>query len=180
MVASLDGYIAKNDGSVGWMDATDHYAPGKILTQDDITQFLASVDCYIMGSHTYEHAVELGWPYGDVPVFVFTRRALKSKKKTVEFLSGDLTDMVNHRIKPHYQNIWMVGGSYLAKDFLRSGLADEINITLIPILLGNGIRFFREIGREAQLHLKDVSAYQDGTVELCYEIKKNEQNKRGE
>lgn len=172
MVSSLDGFIAKKDGSVSWMRSTDNYDKGIELTKEYIEEFLESIDCYVMGSRTYEHAIELGWPYGDVPVIVLTNRNLKSNKKSVHFLSGDLTEIVTNKLKPKYYNIWMVGGTMLTKEFLRLGLADEINITIIPILLGNGTLFFDYIGQELLLHLKDSTVFKDGMVELWYEIKK--------
>lgn len=172
MVSSLDGFIAKKDGSVTWMRSADNYDKGIELTKVYIAEFLESIDCYLMGSRTYEHAIELGWPYRDVPVFVLTNRKLKSDKKSVQFLSGDLTEIVTNKLKPKYHNIWMVGGTMLTKEFLRLELADDINITIIPILLGNGTLFFDYIGKEQLLHLKDVTAFKDGMVELWYEIKK--------
>lgn len=175
MVSSLDGFIAKPDGSVGWMQSTDNYEKGTALTEEYITEFLKSIDCYVMGSRTYEHAVELGWPYGDVPVFVLTSRDLKTDRQNVQFLSGDLTQLVNKKIKPYFNNIWMVGGSMLTKEFLRLGLASDINITIMPILLGSGTLFFDHIGREQLLHLKDSTAFNDGMVELWYEIRGVEQ-----
>ena len=171
MVSSLDGFIAKKDGSVAWMRSTDNYEKGIELTKEYITAFLDAIDCYVMGSRTYEHAVELGWPYGDVPVFVLTTRKLKSHKKSVQFISGDLTQIVTERLKPQYANIWMVGGTMLTKEFLRLGLADEINISIVPILLGSGTLFFDYIGKEQLLHLKKSTAFKDGMVELSYEIK---------
>lgn len=66
----------------------------------------------------------------------------------------------------------MVGGAALAKDFIRLNLADEIRVTVLPILLGDGLLFFDQIGLEQALHLKDVTAYKNGMVELWYEIKK--------
>lgn len=172
MVSSLDGFIAKNDGDVGWIQSTDSYEKGISLTTEYVQQFLESIDCYVMGSKTYEHAIQLGWPYGNVPVFVFTTRNLTTEKENVEFISGDLTELVNNRIRKNYTNIWMVGGSFLTKEFLRCHLADEINVTIAPILLGNGAPFFSHIGDEQSLHLKDVTAFNDGMVELVYEIRK--------
>lgn len=172
MVSSLDGFIAKNDGSVSWMHSKDIYGKGIELTKEYIAEFLKSIDCYVMGSHTYEHTVELGWPYGEVPVFVLTKRTLKSHKNTVQFLSGDLIEIVSDQIKPKFKNIWMVGGTMLTKEFLRLGLADEINITIIPTILGGGTLFFDSIDKEIPLHLKDVTAFKDGMVEMVYEIKK--------
>ncbi len=172
MVSSLDGFVDKKDGDVSWMRSMDQYEKGIALTKEYIAEFLKSIDCYVMGSRTYERAVALGWPYGEVPVLVLSSRNLNSDKTSVHFLSGDLTDIVTQRIRPHYQNIWMVGGPTLTKEFLRLELADDINITIIPTLLGSGTLFFDYIGRELPLHLKDVTAFDDGMVELWYEIKK--------
>jgi len=169
MVCSLDGYIAKNDGSVDWMLSKDSYDAGITLSEKEISDFLASVDCYVMGSYTYEHALELGWPYGDTPVYVLTSRTLPKKKETITFYSGELEAFVQQTLSP-FSNIWMVGGSKLTREFLQRGLADEIVITMIPILLGNGLPFFEAIGKEIPLHLKDVKAFDDGMVELTYTI----------
>lgn len=68
-------------------------------------------------------------------------------------------------------SIWVVGGSIIAREFLRLKLAHEIRIAIVPILIGEGTPFFDNIGREQPLHLKDVTAYKNGMVELCYEIK---------
>ncbi len=172
MVSSLDGFIAKKDGSVAWMHSKDSYEKGIELTKEYIADFLASIDCYVMGSRTYEHALELGWPYGQVPVYVLTHRDLESDRESVNFLSGDLTEIVTKKLKPKYSNIWMVGGPILTKELLQLGLADDINITIIPILLGSGTLFFDYIEREQAWHLKDVTAFKDGMVELVYEILK--------
>ena len=129
-----------------------------------------------MGSRTYEHALELsksyGWPYGDLPTIVLTRRRLPIERSNIELYSGDLNKLVNERLKPNYQNVWLVGGAMLAKDFIRLKLADEIRISVMPVILGNGTLFFDQIGQEQQLHLKEVISYKSGMVELCYEIKK--------
>ncbi|MEM9528497.1 MAG: dihydrofolate reductase family protein [Bacteroidota bacterium] len=172
MVASLDGFIAKKDGSVSWMDSTDNYEQGITLTEGYIADFLEAIDCYVMGARTYEHAINLGWPYGETPVFVLTNRPHESDNNSVNFLSGNLRAIVNEKLKPKYKNIWMVGGSMLTKKFLSLGLADEINITIVPILLGGGTLFFDYIGSEQSLHLKEVTAFKNGMVELWYEIVK--------
>lgn len=172
MVASVDGFIAKADGDISWMQSGDHYPNGIELTEADIKAFLDRIDCYVMGSKTYEHALELGWPYGDVPVKVLTSRKLITDKKTVEFYSGDIRHFVHHVLKPHYSNIWMVGGAAVAKEFIRLELADEMVISIMPVILGDGLLFFDYVGTERRLHLKDVKAYKDGMVELIYEIKK--------
>lgn len=172
MVSSLDGFIAKQDGSVNWMQSTDRYEKGIELSAEDVEKFLSNIDCYVMGSRTYEHALQLGWPYGNTPVVVLTHRNLKAEQSSVQFYSGNLEKLVNDKLKPSYKNIWMVGGAMLNKEFLRLNLADDIVISVMPVILGDGKLFFDYIGHEVRLHLRDVSAYKDGMVELWYEITK--------
>ncbi len=173
MVASLDGFIAKKDGSVGWLQSTDNYEKGVTLSDEEIEAFIKGIHCYVMGSRTYELALELGWPYGDVPVIVLTHRNLRSGRKNVKFYQGDLNKLINDQLKPNYQNIWVVGGAMVTKDFIRLKLVDEIVISIMPIILGDGILFFDYIKQEQHLHLEDVTAYKDGMVELRYSIKKD-------
>ena len=174
MVSSLDGIIAKKDTSVSWFETSDYYAQG--ITDRNAAEFLKTIDCYVMGARTYEHALELsrtyGWPYGDIPTIVVTHRKLPVERPNVELYAGDLDKLVNERLKEKYGNVWLVGGARLVRDFIREKLADEIRLSILPILLGDGTPFFDHIGREHALHLKDVIAYKSGMVELCYEIKK--------
>lgn len=174
MVSSLDGMIAKKDNSVSWLETPDYYEKG--ATVQDTEEFLKTIDCYVMGSRTYEHALELsklyGWAYGDTPTIVVTHRNLPINRQNIEIYSGDPYKLVNERLKPNYKNVWLVGGSMLAKDFIRLGLADEIRLSVIPIILGDGTLFFDHIGREQALHLEDVTTYKSGIVELRYAIKK--------
>ena len=174
MVSSLDGIIAKKDNSVSWFETPDNYEKG--VSELNTEEFLRSIDCYVMGSHTYEHAMELsrsyGWPYGEVPTIVISHRNLAVDKPNIEIYSGDLDKLVNERLRPKYKNVWVVGGAALTKDFIRQKLADEIRLIIIPIVLGDGKLFFDQVGQEQTLHLKDVIAYKSGMVELCYEIKK--------
>lgn len=130
-----------------------------------------------MGSRTYEHALELsqdfGWAYGDKPTFVLTHRELQSERESIEFHAGDLNEFVNDRLKPNYKSIWLVGGAMLTKEFIRLNLADEIILTVLPVIIGDGLLFFDYVGEERALHLKDVTAYKNGMVELWYELKSN-------
>ena len=174
MVSSLDGFIAKKDKSVSWFETSDYYEKGAI--EQNIEEFLKTIDCYVMGARTYEHALELsksyGWAYGDVPTIVLTHRKLPNERKNVAFYSGDLNKLVSERLKPTFRNVWVVGGAKVAKDFISSKLADEIRLSVMPIILGEGKLFFDNVGIEQALHLINVIAYKNGMVELCYEIKK--------
>ena len=176
MVSSLDGIIAKKDNSVSWFDTSDYYEKGVEVTGQGTEEFLKTIDCYVMGARTYEHALELsksyGWAYGDTPTIVLTHRTLPINRQNIEIYSGGLNKLVDERLKPHYKNVWLVGGAMLVKDFIRLKLADEIRLSVLPIILGEGTLLFDRIEQEQLLHLKDVTAYKSGMVELWYEIKK--------
>ena len=167
MVASLDGYVASNDNSYDWLEIQDSYANGKHLSEEDIHHFLEAIDCYVMGSKTYELALKLGWPYGEKPVVVATQRQLQSDRSTVKFSNTGL-QVLAQELNNNYKNIWLVGGPILVKEFLNQQLADKIIVTIKPIILGDGLPFFKDIQKEHRLHLEDVVAYQTGMVELSY------------
>ena len=176
MVASLDGFIAKSDNSMDWFDTVDHYENGVEVSKEDIEKFLKTIDCYVMGSRTYEHALALskdyGWAYGDLPTIVVSHRKLTVERSNIELYSGDLTALVNEKLKPNYKNVWIVGGAGLTREFVNLQLADEIRISLMPIILGEGKRFFEQIIGEHGLHLKEVTPYKTGMVELRYGVKR--------
>ena len=165
VVSSLDGFIAKKDNSVSWMDSSDVYERG--VTDDD-AEVIQSIDCYVLGSRTYEHALELGWPYGETPTVVVTSRVLPSTRKSVEFYSGDLKRLVDRILAPRYANIWLVGGAMLGQSFLRLGLVDEIRLMIAPVVLGDGLHLFGDSGTEQKWHLNNVVGYRNGFVELSY------------
>src|SRR5436305_2911 len=169
MVSSLDGFIAKKDNTVSWLDSPgDVYEAGVSISTEEAAAFVKTIDCYVLGSHTYEHALQLGWPYGDTPTVVMTKRELPSTRKSVEFYSGDLKRLVGEILTPRYRNIWLVGGAMLGQRFLKLGLVDEIRLMITPVILGDGLHLFGDSGTEQKWHLKDVVAYKNGFVELSY------------
>lgn len=169
MVSSLDGFIAYKDNTVSWLESAGGvYEAGVSISEEEAAAFVRSIDCYVLGSRTYEHALELGWPYGDTPTVVLTNRKLSSAKKNVEFYSGDLKRLVDAKLAPQYRNIWLVGGAMLCQRFLDLGLVDEIRLTVAPVLLGAGLRLFDGSSREQRWNLKNVVAYKNGFVEVLY------------
>jgi dihydrofolate reductase len=121
VVSSLDGFIARKDNSVSWLDANGSvYEAGVSISEEEAATFVKAIDCYVLGSRTYEH----------VP----------STRKSVEFYSGDLKTLLDEKLAPRYRNIWLVGGAMLSQRFLELGLVDEIRLTIAPILLGDGLR----------------------------------------
>lgn len=160
-----------------WLETTDTFDDGKSMDPELVRQFLTMIGCYVMGSRTYETALNFetsgfGWAYGDTPTIVLTSRVLPSRRSSVEFYSGDLTQLVNERLRPTFRNIWFVGGGSVSGACLRLGLADEVLYSIMPILIGDGISFFDGLQRDTALHLREVNAYKNGMVELRYDVRK--------
>ena len=181
MAVSLDGFVARKDGSVDWLETSDEFVGGATLDPEFVAAFLKTIDCYVMGSRTYETALRFesqgfGWSYGDKPTFVLTTRELPRTRNTVEFYSGDLAQFVNERLRPTFRTIWFVGGGAVSGECMRLGLADEVCYSILPILIGDGIPFFDKLDRDIALHLAEVKAYKSGMVELRYEVR----GRRGE
>jgi dihydrofolate reductase len=177
MAASLDGFIARTDGSVDWLETSDEFVGGATMDAGSVAAFLKTIDCYVMGSRTYETALRfedkgLGWSYGDKPTFVLTRRELRRTRDTVAFHSGDLARFVNEHLRPRFGTIWFVGGGAVSGECLRRGLADDVRYSILPILIGDGIPFFEKLDRDVALHLAEVKAYDSGMVALRYEVRK--------
>jgi dihydrofolate reductase len=178
MAASLDGFIARKDGKVDWLETSDHFEGGDTLDPAFVETFLKTIDCYVMGSRTYETALSFeakgfGWSYGDKPTFVLTSRKLPRTRDTVEFYSGDLAQLVNLRLRPAFHSIWFVGGGVVSGECLRLGLADEVRYSILPVLIGDGIPFFEKLDRDIALHLMEVKAYHSGIVELRYDVRRH-------
>jgi dihydrofolate reductase len=176
MAASLDGFIARKDGRVDWLETADEFVGGDTMDAGFVEAFLKTIDCYVMGSRTYETALRfeaqgLGWAYGDKATFVLTRRELPRPRNTVEFHAGDLARFVNELLRPRFRAIWVVGGGMVSAECLRLGLADEVRYSILPILIGEGIPFFEKLGRDIPLHLVEVKAYKSGMVGLRYEVR---------
>lgn len=176
MASSLDGFIARKDGRVDWMETSDTFAGGETMTPEFVEAFLKTIDCYVMGSRTYETALAfeargLGWSYGDKPTFVLTSRQLPRTRDSVEFHSGDLATFVNTRLRSSFQHIWCVGGGVLSAECVRLGLADELRYSVLPVLIGDGIRFFEKLDKDLALHLLETNAYDNGVVGLRYGIR---------
>jgi len=159
---SLDGSLADADGGVEWLEpftgAGDWYEA-----------FLESVDCLVMGSRTYEQVLSFGpWPYGDRPTYVLTGRELPLATEEVHLVGS--VGAAADRLAGH---AWLVGGAATAGAFLRAGLVDEIRLTVVPVVLGEGVALFGDAGR-AGLELLGSRAAPDGSVELRYRVGKRD------
>lgn len=177
MAASLDGFIARRNGDVDWLETTDTFDAGETLSAEVAAQFLETIDCYVMGARTYETAAAfeakgLGWPYGDTPTVVLTHRTLPRTRPSIEFCAGDLAQVIEEQLKPRFRHIWVVGGGIVAAECLRRRLADEVRYSIVPMVIGRGISFFEGFEGDVALHLVEVKAYRNGIVGLRYDVRK--------
>lgn len=178
IAASLDGFVADADGGVGWLDSfEDHYEDG-VAGESSDESFFETVDCLVMGSNTYERIVtELAgespedWPYAGKLTHVTTSRDLPRATDDVHVFDGDLHELASE-LADGYETVWLVGGAALVRTFLRLGLLDRIRLSVIPLLLGEGISLFGESGVGRALHLEDVTAFESGIVELRYGVRR--------
>jgi len=161
IASSLDGFIARENGDVDWLPQTG---------ESSYAKFYKSVDTVIMGKTTYDQVLTFGkYPYKGKKSFVFSRTS-QNNDENIEFVS-DVEKFVKDGFPGAGENIWLVGGAKIIASFLRKGVVDEIIITKIPILLGNGISIFQNLEDETKLELIKTEKFGQ-LVDLHYKILK--------
>ena len=163
---SLDGYIAKEDGSVDWLENIDG---GEVSGHLD---FYKTIDTIIMGRKTYDQILTFGeWVYKGKDTYVLTSDISRvPEKPNIEFRNDEIEDLTTELKQKSKSNIWLLGGAETVNAFLEKKLIDEYRIAIVPVILGTGIPLFTS-GAEENLDFKQVTEY-DGIVELKYEKKK--------
>ncbi|KAB1188808.1 MULTISPECIES: dihydrofolate reductase family protein [Haloferax] len=169
IAASVDGFIADDEGGVEWLDEFEQDGENDDIVAD-YEEFFADIDCLVMGATTYEQILTFGeWPYGETPTYVLTHRDLSRATDTVTFVDGAV-DSLATELEGEYEHIWLVGGAQLARDFLQQNLVDELRLSVIPVLLGSGISLFGADGETHRLQHVETTTYDAGIVELRYEV----------
>lgn len=163
IAASIDGYIARKDESLDWLDRV-----GGFDEDYGYQKLMSSIDAVIIGRKTYAVASTVPNPYPGKRVIVLSN-SLKSVSAGMELYSGDLEALLSKLHTEGIQHIWVDGGSVITQ-FLSSGLVDTMTLSVIPVLLGSGIPLFQEIGQEISCRLLSSQGYPSGLVQLRYEI----------
>jgi len=164
---SLDGYIADVNGDVHWLEAFE---------RDDYgyEEFLGAIGSILMGRVTYEQIMGFGrWPYGKTPCLVWTRRPFEDLPEGVGSCTGNLEE-VSSRLEegPEGRDIWVLGGAQTIQSFLYAGMIERMDIFVVPLLLGGGIRLFETEDREPELlALRHAQPYANGVVKLSYTMR---------
>jgi dihydrofolate reductase len=168
IATSADGYIARLDGGVEWLNRPrpkGNYGMGT---------FFRSIDTILWGRKTYDLGLEMtGGNLGTGPSvrnYVFSRRPPRSPPKGAEFVREPIRDFAKRLRATPGKNIWMMGGGGIIGSFLDEGEIDEFDIHVIPIFIGEGIPLIAPRHRNVPLKLRSVSRYPDGVVRLHYDV----------
>ena len=171
IATSLDGFIARTDGELDWLDAANTIVPEG--EDCGYHAFMASIDVLIMGRKTYEKVLSLGqWPYEHKPVIVLSRNSLVIPDRlpqTVSHSSESPTELCRRLSREGAKRLYIDGGLTIQR-FLAAGLIDDITITMIPIILGSGIPLFDRSQQDIPLKHIATKTYDFGFVQLTYAV----------
>ncbi|MEP4079065.1 dihydrofolate reductase family protein [Haloferula sp.] len=170
LAISLDGFIARPDGDVSWLDPyhDDGHEDG------GFAEFFESIDCLVMGRKSFEKVLsfDVAWPYGDKRVVVLSRSGVQipsELENTTEQMTGMPTDVADTLEKRGFAHLYIDGGSTI-RGFLDAGLIDNINLTRVPIILGSGISLFDGLKREISLDHIATRSLESGLVQSEYRV----------
>lgn len=167
IASSLDGYIARKDGSVDWLDSLDNPENSDF----GYGEFMANIDILIMGRKTYEVVVgfDMPWPYKNIKTYVVTQNRDLTIDSPDTHLLHDIDKKAIEEIRRESaRNVWLVGGGSLVTTFLNYHAVDEIILSQVPIILGEGIRLFPGKSIEVPFQLTKHEVFPNGLVQLNY------------
>ncbi len=168
--ASLDGYIARKNSDTSWLHDPAFITPG---LDYGYTDFYKQIGTTLMGAETYRviKGFNVPFPYPDKKNYVFTRSQDNPEDEHVKFVNKDIVDFASKLKNETEDDIWLVGGASINGLFLQHGLIDKIILTVIPMVLGNGIHIFEGNEIEAKFKLAGVNQYDDKISQLLFETK---------
>lgn len=166
IAASLDGYIAKPNDDLSFLRLVE-----KDGEDYGYTEFVANIDTIILGRKTYDYVLkEIGsthYDNGERDVFVITRTSRPKSGRTT-FYTGNLVELVQHLKSESGKNIYCDGGAEIINELLQYDLIDEFIISVVPVLLGNGTRLFKDGRPEKQLQLLSSKTFDTGLTQFRY------------
>ena len=163
IATSLDGYIARADGSIYWLSIVH-----PVDEAHGYDTFMSSVDTIVIGRRTYETVLGYEtWPYFGKRVIVMTHRPAKAHQAE-EFYSGSALELANRLTDA--RRVYVDGGNVVSQ-FFAAGLIDDVTISVIPIVLGNGIRLFSGGEGEHRLELESSRSWPSGMVQMRYRLR---------
>ena len=155
ITTSLDGFIADENGN------SDCLIKESRQKSEDFQTFLSSVDVILMGRKTYDQVKSLAqWPYKEKKVYVITHY-LKQNDEHVTFIHENIMGLVQKLKAEEGKNIWVMGGSEITNILIKEDLLDEYILMTAPILLGKGIRLFKDDNPKISLKLQESRPIED-------------------
>jgi len=164
IATSLDGYIAKPNDDLGFLSIVEQEG------QDyGYADFIKTVDTVILGRKTYDKVISMGFdfPHTDKNAYILTRTP-RPDIGSLKFYTGDLKSLVAKLKLEKGKNIFCDGGAEIVNELLKDGLIDEFIISVIPILVGNGTKLFKDDRPEQKLELVSVKSFEKGLTQLHY------------
>lgn len=178
IASSLDGYIARADGAVDWLDELPEQLEGQPEGSEEGSEedygygeFIANVGTVLMGRVTYEQVLTFGvdYPYPGTAGYVFSRTRAGERDENVEFVDGaDIPGFIGRLNEASGKDIWLIGGGLLVREFVRRDLIDRIELFILPVILGEGIPLFPPPTPQRNLKLVESRSYANGMVGLTY------------
>jgi dihydrofolate reductase len=167
VASSLDGYIAKEDGDVSWLEELD-------ISMENVgyDEFYSTVGALVMGRKTYEMVASFGqWPYGNKPVWVCSSNKITPVEGCNLQVGNNPKEVYKAANEKNIKHLWLVGGGDLVSSFIESSLLTNVSLSLMPIILGSGIKLFGDIPSPLKIQKESQKEHKAGMVQLEYTIK---------
>ena len=166
---SLDGFIARLDGDVSWLDEIEPFEDG-----DDagFGEFFGSVDVLVMGRGSFEKVLEFVWPYGTKPVIVLSKSLTEVPEELRDRVKIDTStpqELLEKLSQEGFRRIYLDGGKVI-QSFLREGLVDDMTLTSIPVLLGEGLPLFGHLDKDIKVRLVESHSWDNSLVQSKYQV----------
>lgn len=170
IASSLDGFIARKDGSIDWLDSI------ALPKENDYgyDEFMRTIDVVVMGRKTYDQVVsfKIDWPYKGKKTFILSHTIEKSISDEIRITNKTLKNLIVDLKELSRKDIWVVGGGEIITAFLNENSIDKIILFVIPIILGDGIPLFPNHPKESTWKLVETQSYKSGVVMNSYEKSK--------
>ena len=172
IAVSVDGFIARLDGDVAWLHEGEQLPEGDDAGYGELFN---AVDALVMGRGSFEKVLEFDhWPCGKKPVIVLSKSLTEVPSHLADVVSIDPAEpraFIEKLVEWSYNHIYLDGGKVI-QSFLRDGLVDEMTITVIPVLIGEGIPLFGKLEKDVKLKLLRSRSWTNGMVQSIYKVLK--------
>jgi dihydrofolate reductase len=171
IATSLDGFIARPDGDVSWLDDYEPMGKGE---DGGYGELFNAVDSMVMGRGSFEKVLTFDWSYGTKPITVMSKSLTEVPEKlkgSVRIVALSPLELLEKMEAEGCRHIYLDGGQVI-QSFLREGLVDDMTLTVIPVLLGQGIPLFGHLEGDIKLNLLEARSWENGFTQSKYRVVK--------